>query len=174
MIRAARNMEGIAPVTTRPQIEALARLAAAIWNEHYVAIIGQAQVDYMLDKFQSPAAIASQLDGGYEYYLASVAGRPAGYIGLVPNEPAGKLLLSKIYVARESRGSGLGARLLEYTLGRAADIGAGSVWLTVNRNNARSIDWYRRRGFGVVKALKADIGNGYFMDDYVLERGVAP
>ena len=174
MTAAARSMEGIAAVTTRPQIEALARLAAAIWNEHYVAIIGQAQVDYMLDKFQSPAAIASQIEGGYEYYLASLAGRPAGYIGLVPNEPAGKLLLSKIYVARETRGSGLGARLLEHTFGRAADIGVNSVWLTVNKYNARSIEWYKRRGFGVVDEVKTDIGSGFFMDDYVLERAVAP
>jgi len=172
MIPEPRSEEDIAPVTTRAQIAALARLAAAIWNEHYVAIIGQAQVDYMLDKFQSPPAIASQIEGGYEYYLASVAGRPAGYIGLVPDEPQGKLLLSKIYVARERRGSGLGARLLEYTLGRAAEIGAGSVWLTVNKYNARSIEWYRRRGFGVVDEVKTDIGNGYYMDDYVLERGI--
>lgn len=163
-------MENIAPVVSKQQVWVLAQLARTIWNEHYVEIIGQSQVDYMLDKFQSPQAITSQIDSGYEYYLASVDQRPMGYLGLVPNEPEGKLMLSKIYVARENRGSGLGVRLLEFTLGRATEVGAGAVWLTVNKHNARSIEWYKKRGFGVVGDVRTDIGNGFFMDDYVLER----
>lgn len=31
----------------------IADLAKTIWNQHYVNIIGQQQVDYMLEEFQS-------------------------------------------------------------------------------------------------------------------------
>jgi hypothetical protein len=56
-------------VKSKKDIAEVARLAHEIWNEHYVSIIGQAQVDYMVKNFQSASAIAVQIAGGYEYYL---------------------------------------------------------------------------------------------------------
>ena len=66
------------------QIKAVADLAREIWNEHFVPIIGQAQVDYMLERFQSAPAIRGQIAAGYEYYLVRDRGRYAGYFALVP------------------------------------------------------------------------------------------
>jgi hypothetical protein len=63
------------PVTTAQQIDAVAGLAREIWYEYYVALIGQAQVDYMVAKFQSSGAVAAQLREGYEYFLIQRAGR---------------------------------------------------------------------------------------------------
>ena len=58
------------PVTSPQDIDALAELASEIWNEYFPPIIGQAQVDYMLGKFQSALAIARQIrEDGYAYYL---------------------------------------------------------------------------------------------------------
>ena len=159
----------IEPVITSQHVASLADLAKTIWNQHFVSIIGQEQVDYMLKKFQSIEAIRSQLSSGYEYYLAMNDQKPVGYIGLIPNDPPGKLMLSKIYVKDSSRGIGLGKTLLEFTRKRALESHAKTIWLTVNRDNSRTIEWYKKRGFVVKDELKKDIGSGFFMDDYIME-----
>ena len=84
------------PVTTPQQIEAVAGLAHEIWYEYYVPLIGRAQVDYMVAKFQSSGAVAEQLREGYEYFLierglierGGVSGR-AGHRLLRGAAPAG-------------------------------------------------------------------------------------
>ena len=48
-------------VETLEQIEETARLANEIWNGHYISIISQEQIDYMVQKFQSAEVIAEQI-----------------------------------------------------------------------------------------------------------------
>lgn len=157
-------------VTTQDHISTVASLAKTIWNQHFVSIIGQEQVDYMLEKFQSAAPIQSQIDSGYEYYVVSQeGGQFVGYLALVPNETPGKVMLSKVYVLQEARGKGVGEQLLEFAKQRSMELGARSLWLTVNRDNDSSIDWYKRKGFVVTSEAKADIGNGFYMDDFIME-----
>ena len=50
-------------------LQLIEKLAAVIWEEHYTPIIGADQVRYMLDKFQSAAAMLGQIGGGYEYFI---------------------------------------------------------------------------------------------------------
>jgi hypothetical protein len=92
-------------VESAEQMAAVAELARETWTQHYVPIVGRGQVEYMLEKFQSAEAIARQIAAeGYEYYLAP----DAGYLALVPDAGAGSVMLSKIYVKAEMRGTGLG------------------------------------------------------------------
>ena len=156
-------------VISTEHIYAVETLANAIWNQHFVEIIGQDQVDYMLMKFQSAKAIQSQIDSGYEYYIASQQGHFIAYIGLIPNDTPGKTLLSKIYVQKKSRGTGVGAQLLEFAKQRSIEVGSNAICLTVNRDNESSIDWYKRKGFKVTNETKTDIGRGFYMDDYIME-----
>ena len=65
-------MAEISRVTDAGDVALVAGLAEEIWNQHFVGIIGQGQVDYMLGKFQSAEAIAGQIAEGYEYYLVRV------------------------------------------------------------------------------------------------------
>ena len=145
------------------QIAAVAALARETWTQHYVPIIGAAQVEYMLAKFQSTEAIARQIAAeGYEYYLAP----GAGYLALVPDPAKKSLLLSKIYVKAAARGTGLGRALAEFAERRCSELGCNELWLTVNRNNLGSIAFYERMGFRKTQTLVTDIGGGYVMDDW--------
>ena len=145
------------------QIAAVAALARETWTQHYVPIIGAAQVEYMLAKFQSAEAIARQIAAeGYEYYLAP----GAGYLALVPDPAKKSLLLSKIYVKAAARGTGLGRALAEFAERRCSELGCNELWLTVNRNNLGSIAFYERMGFRKTQTLVTDIGGGYVMDDW--------
>ena len=111
-------------IASLEQIAALAALAREIWTTHYTPIIGAAQVEYMLEKFQSAEALARQIaDEGYEYYWVP----DAGYLALAPDMAEKSVLLSKIYVKEDRRGTGLGRAMVEFAEARAAELGCVPV-----------------------------------------------
>lgn len=165
-------MVEIIKVSGDSDIASVARLAREIWNDHFVPIIGQAQVDYMLERFQSAPAIRCQMAGGYEYYLAIDGERPAGYFAVIPRPGERTAQLSKVYLLRELRGRGIGRRLLEFVESYCAERGIEKLWLTVNRHNAGSIAFYERMGFVKEGELVMDIGGGFVMDDYKMVKGL--
>ena len=167
-------MTELIPVETSAQVAAVAALARAVWSEHYVPIIGQAQVDYMLDAFQSGQAIDGQLAEGYEYYLLSDGERNTGYLAVVPDAEAGTLMLSKLYVVKAERGRGYGRMMIDFARRLSRERGLKTLWLTVNKHNTESIAWYRRMGFVSVGPTVQDIGGGFVMDDYRMEMTVDP
>jgi ribosomal protein S18 acetylase RimI-like enzyme len=142
---------------------AIAVLAAEIWRGHYIPIIGAAQVEYMLAKFQSAERIFQDItENNYTYYTATdvASERLIGYCAVVRQKDC--LLLSKIYVHRDFRGKGV-ARLF------IIELGSNKIRLTVNKNNTDAIAFYRKMGFEIVDSVVTDIGEGFVMDDYVME-----
>ena len=163
----------IIPVREAAQIEAVAELAREIWNDHFVPIIGQAQVDYMLDRFQSAPAIRRQIfSEGYEYYLVSDRARRIGYFALVPHRKGTGAQLSKIYLRRSERGRGAGRAIIEFAEAWCIKRGFRKLWLTVNRHNAGPIAFYERMGFVRAGNLVQDIGSGFVMDDYKMVKRI--
>ena len=137
--------------------------------QHYVPLIGAAQVEYMLARFQSAEAIARQIAAeGYEYYLAP----ETGYLALVPDPARNSVMLSKLYVREKRRGTGMGRAMVEFAAKRAAELGGTELWLTVNKRNAGSIAFYEKTGFRKTEALVTDIGGGFVMDDWRMAKPV--
>jgi len=126
----------------------------------------------MLDRFQSESAIAEQMDEGQEYYLILNDDAPAGYLAVLPEMQARSMFLSKIYVRKELRGLGLGRAAVEFVEGLCRERGLDTLWLTVNRNNASSVAWYERIGFRNTGPVVKNIGGGFVMDDYRMEKSV--
>ncbi|MCI8360429.1 MAG: GNAT family N-acetyltransferase [Clostridiales bacterium] len=160
----------IEPLHGAQQIDRTAKLAGEIWREHYGAILEPGQIEYMLQQFQSPAAIARQIEEGYRYFLLKAEGRPAGYLAVKPEGE--RLFLSKLYMAKECRRRGFASQALEYLCGLCKRDGHKTIYLTVNKRNHGSIAAYGRLGFSKAREQTADIGNGYVMDDYIMERQV--
>lgn len=159
----------IIPVKTEEQRRELAALANEIWNQHFVPIIGQAQVDYMLQKFQCYEAMTDQMENqGYEYFFSCYNGRNVGYTAIQREEDA--LFLSKLYLRRAYRGRKLAKQVLEFLTVLCRENGLKKIWLTVNRHNANTIAVYQKSGFQVVREAVSDIGNGFVMDDYIMEK----
>ena len=159
----------IQKVVNPNDIEITVKLAHKIWNQHYVAIIGQKQVDYMLDKFQSIKAIQSQINNGYEYFLILNDKKAIGYLCLIADKASRKLMISKIYTEKEARGSGFGLKMIAFAKKIAHEKDLETIWLTVNKYNSNAIAWYEKLHFEIVKEVKTAIGNNYVMDDFVLE-----
>ena len=162
------------PVTDEEEIAAVSALADEIWREHYPAIISDEQIVYMLECFQSKAAIRKQIDDDYHYALILIDGRAAGYLAVQPDPDEKALFLSKIYLCQGMRGRGGGHAASEYITQLARDKGCSRIWLTVNRMNRSAIKAYERWGFSITGEVVADIGEGFVMDDYRMEKQLQP
>jgi len=147
------------------EVSAVAVLAAEIWREHYTPIIGEAQVEYMLEKFQSAEQISRDISSnGHVYYIAVEEDIIVGYCCVIPHEDF--LLISKLYVRKDHRGQGIAKGMLDEAIGLS---GFDIIRLTVNKYNSKAIDAHKKNGFVIVDSVKKDIGGGFFMDDYVME-----
>ncbi len=51
--------------------------------------------------------------------------------------------------------------------------GIKMIWLQVNKNNVHSIAWYLRMGFRNVRSAVQDIGGGFVMDDFRMEKMIS-
>ncbi len=161
------NKTIIKNVQSPKEIRVVADLASTIWNEYYAPIIGIDQVNYMVKTFQSAEAIENQIKSeNQEYYLIYHLAQPAGYISIKLS--GNDLFLSKFYVVKEKRGTGLGKAGLNFIKSRAKELGAIAITLTVNKNNDNSIKAYEKMGFKNTGSVVADIGAGFVMDDYTM------
>lgn len=149
------------------QIRAVADLASIIWNEHFTPIIGEKQVAYMVDKFQSYPALTRQINDGYEYYQFFDGDNFCGYCGIHPED--GRLFLSKLYIKKEYRGRHLATQAFEFLKNLCKERGYSAIWLTCNKYNGNSLSIYRHLGFQTTDTQEADIGGGFIMDDYIME-----
>lgn len=161
----------IVKATTEQQIKAIVSLAEEIWRETYTPLLPEGQVDYMLEKFQSEKAVKEQMkNGGYEYYVLVDENGISGFTGIVKEE--GRLFLSKLYVHSSARRKGYATKVFEFLKGVAKENGCAYIYLTVNKDNSNAVKTYEKSGFKNVKSAVTDIGNGYVMDDYIMQLDV--
>ncbi len=159
------------PVVCRKQAAEVASLAGSIWPEHYRPIVGAAQVRYMLEKFQSEGAVLEQIAEGMKYYLIRPAqGKPIGYLAV--HKQKNSLFLSKFYLVSKERGKGIGRKAMEFVEAFARKERLKKIALTVNKKNLMAIGAYQKMGFSVVQAVVGDIGGGFVMDDFRMEKTV--
>lgn len=142
-------------------------LAKVIWNEWYNGIISQEQIDYMLMTYHSPEAIKQEMDDGYEFTVLKEGGKDIGYLSYL--DEGDRIYISKVYLLKEERGKGYGRRMFEMVDNYAKDKGIGVQYLRVNKSNP-TVDYYKKLGFKVIDEIKTDIGGGFYLDDYVMEK----
>ncbi len=157
------------------EITVVAKLAGEIWGQHYTPLIGNAQVSYMIGKYQSAEAIGRQIASeGYSYYLMrDAAGSFVGYFAVVRKPFSGELFLSKLYVLLRHRGKGYARLAVDFIERIALRAGLEKISLTVNKRNEAAISAYLKMGFENAGSVVSDIGGGFVMDDYRMEKLVA-
>ncbi len=156
----------IVSATNPIQHQIIETLAKEIWNEHYISIISLEQIDYMLPKFHNPDVILKQQQEGHQFYLVYFDTIPRGYLSLQPQEDG--LFVSKFYLLKSFRGNGLGKKMMAFVEEIAKEMNYHRIYLTVNKHNTHSINFYQKCGFVIEKEAIFDIGNGFVMDDYVM------
>lgn len=160
------NHSRLVRAVTDSDIKDIAVIASEIWHEHFTDIIGEEQVNYMIEKFQSYPALKEQIKNGYEYYKIYIGQTMAGYTGI--HEDNQSLFLSKLYIKKEFRGHHLATGTFRYLVSLCKERKLSKIWLTCNKYNANTLAVYDHLGFKITDEQVADIGSGFVMDDYIL------
>lgn len=150
--------------------DTVATLADTIWRSHYATMISVAQIDYMLDGRYVPSRMRQYLDSDQRWmWVLRVDGEAAGYCSCsLSDDDAMKL--EQLYLLSTHKGKGLGGLMLRHVEAHARALARSRLYLTVNKGNTDSIAIYRKSGFVVREEAVFEIGNGYLMDDYVMEK----
>ena len=155
---------------TLEDIPAIQQLARTIWQQTYTAIISQAQLDYMLDLFYSTELLQQLISQDTQsFFIALAEDTPIGYASysIVSPQEIDTYKLHKLYVLTEKQHKGTGSALLQRVIDSAKEQKAKTLILNVNRQNT-AIDFYIKKGFSILQTVDNEIGNGYYMNDYVM------
>ena len=145
-------------------IKLLTRIASNIWHEYWPGLLSEAQIDYMVEKFQSEDAILKQImNEKYTYYFIVENKNIIGYTGI--SDKKDYLFLSKLYLLKEYRHKGYGRQAFD----KIKELGFDKIRLTVNKYNTNAYNAYLKYGFKVIDSVVTDIGSGFVMDDYIME-----
>ncbi len=156
------------PVTEPEQIATLANLAETIWREYFPELLEEGELEYLLEAMLSVEVLTKQIaDEDYEYFFIDVDGEHIGFIGLIAHDD--HLFLSKLYILKAERGHGYGTQAFEFIKDCAQRYDLDSIRLTCARNNKRSLDIYEHMGFRNIGEIDTDMGDGYQMNDFLLE-----
>ena len=147
------------------EIDQLEQTAYRLWHQSYDDLLPAGQVDYMLHKFQSAPAMLNQQDEGYIYRGVYDGEELVGYTASLPQEE--RIFLSKLYLDKAYQGSGWGRKMIEDVFDLYEDM--DTMYLTVNKYNPTFVI-YRHLGFEVIDSVVTDIGQGFVMDDYVMQK----
>ena len=152
-------------VATKNDLKTVAELAKIIWNVHYVPIIGQEQVNYMLDKIYNYDSLLEQLEvKKHQFYLINKESETIGFLS-ISSEDKSVFFLHKIYINSKNAHVGIGTMVLNEL---EAQLKPNKISLTVNRENYKSINFYFKNGFIIESVENFDIGNGFEMNDFVM------
>jgi diamine N-acetyltransferase len=152
---------------TITDIPLIRQLTFAIWPQTYSSIISKEQIDFMLEQMYNPATLQKQIEEGCTFIIVYDDKEPVAFASYNETEPQ-LWKLNKIYILQSQQGKGLGKFIINYIVDEIKANGAKALQLQVNRNN-KAKDFYERLGFKIIKTADFDIGNGFFMNDYVME-----
>ena len=132
------------------------RLAGEVFPATYREILAPAQLDYMMEWMYSEESLQGQFRAGHVWFIASSDGGDLFH-------------LQKIYVLPRFQGLGAGEflfrRAVEYI--RSVHPGPCMMELNVNRRN-RALHFYERMGMRRLREGDFPIGDGYYMNDYIM------
>ena len=150
-------------------IPLIRELTFRVWPQTYASILSQVQIDYMLEMMYSESSLQKQItQDGCQFIIVYEDGNPVGFASYNEEEPQ-KWKLNKIYILQNQQGKGTGKYVISYIIDEIKKQNATSLFLQVNQhNNAKT--FYERLGFSEVDFVNLDIGNGFFMNDYIMEK----
>ena len=159
---------------TTQHIPVIHSLAHQIWPKTFAEILSAEQLDYMLDMMYSHQSLQNQIEiEKHIFIIAFEDKKPIGFAAYYPKDKTSHSLykLDKIYVLPDQHGKGIGKKLIEYIISIIRPMGASILELNVNRSN-NAVTFYQKLGFTTTSEVDLPIGQGYFMNDYVMQKNI--
>lgn len=145
------------------------QLAREIWPVTYGGKLSPEQLAYMLNMIYNNASLRDQLlNQHHTFLMVESAGKPVGFASYSTIEP-GVSKLHKIYVHQNTQGQGIGKKLIDHIIEQLQTQGIHSLRLNVKRDNSARF-FYEKLGFVITEEVDIEIGNGFYMRDYIMEK----
>lgn len=149
-------------------------MAEVVFRHTYREILSTDQMEYMMDWMYSPFNLRKQFEDGHIYHILFVRENPCGYVSVqkegVDKDGTEIWHLQKIYVLPSEQGKGYGRLLFDkaaaYVRSRSTQEKV-RIELNVNRQNT-AVSFYRHIGMTVLRQGDFHIGNGFYMNDYIM------
>lgn len=156
---------------TEKDIVLIQELARRSWQNAYAEILSNEQMEYMLGTMYSQEEISKHMQNpNYHYYLIVDEANASfqGFMGYENSYEENTTKLHRIYLVPESKGKGFGKKALEFLNQKTLESGDCRIILNVNKYNTAK-KFYESQGYSVYDEGVFDIGNNFFMDDYLME-----
>ncbi|MEN9498020.1 MAG: hypothetical protein RL750_919 [Bacteroidota bacterium] len=149
-------------------LPAIKKLAHEVWPKAYAEVISAEQISFMLEWMYSPDSLQKQFESGIQFILIESASKELlGFASFRPLQGA-HWKLDKLYVRSDKQQTGLGRQLIEQVLSTVKSLNGTQLELQVNRKN-KAVGFYQKLGFHIAREEDFQIGNGFFMNDYIME-----
>mgnify|MGYP001589001185 FL=1 len=151
-------------------IPLIRELTFKVWPQTYKALLTPEQIEYMLGLMYSESSLAGQMESGILFLIVYDGQEPVGFAAC---EETGLRLwkLHKLYILQSQQGKGTGRFVIDHIIDKIKKDGAEALHLQVKRDNPAQ-DFYKKIGFEIIEEKDFDIGNGYFMKDYIMEKKI--
>ena len=155
-------------------IPLIQELTNQIWPLTYGHIISKEQISFMLKMMYSTESLKNQLtQENLRFYIITLNGKPVGYTSCELHLEPKTAKIHKLYLSHDLHGKGYGKIVVTQLEEVVAQNNNEYLILHVNRHNT-AVDFYKRIGFEIIKEEDINIGNDYFMNDYVMRKKLAP
>lgn len=159
-------------VVAKSQLEIIKDLAKAIWPDAYSAILSKEQLEFMMEMMYSLDSLENQLKNNNVFLLVKEENEFLGFASYELNfNNSNKTKIHKLYILPSIQGKGVGKNLIFYIQEIAKKGNNSALILNVNKYN-KAKDFYLHNQFEITDSLVVDIGNGYVMDDFVMEKKI--
>lgn len=153
-------------------IPLIKEIAEKAWRPTYDHILTERQTVYMLDLMYNSLTLENQMNGNIAFFMVDVGQETVGYFA-VENFNEQFVKLHKLYLDPTKKNMGLGKIIIQYIKDWALINQRNSIILNVNKNNS-AVEFYLKMGFLVKEELVLDIGQGYVMDDFMMQLDLGP
>jgi ribosomal protein S18 acetylase RimI-like enzyme len=113
--------------------------------------------------------LSKQIEEGHQFFVGEENGEAIGFMGIQTHYPDDhSTKIHKLYVLPEIHGKGIGKSMVHLAIQVAQSSNNDRLILNVNRFN-KAVSFYKHIGFTILFEENIDIGNGFLMEDYVME-----
>jgi ribosomal protein S18 acetylase RimI-like enzyme len=150
------------------ELQIIQDLAQIIWPVSFKDMISGEQIAYMLEWMYNPKKLKENCQNGHIYLLYTENDTPLAFVSYELKMQISTVRIHKLYVHPDCQNMGIGRILLEHVKELVKNTEIIYLDLFVNRNNP-AVGFYNSTGFYVAEEINSDIGNGYFMNDYLMK-----
>ena len=148
-------------------IPTIKEIAEKAWRPTYDHILTEQQTLYMLDLMYNSHTLENQIKGKIAFFMVYLGQEIVGYFA-VENINEQIVKLHKLYLDPTQKQKGLGRKIIQYVKDWTLKNHRNCIILNVNKYNS-AVHFYQKVGFTIREEMILDIGEGYVMDDYIMQ-----